>query len=221
MRLITKSWKKYLSEELEKPYMKDIEEFLLSEKKNWKIIYPQSDDILNALNYCDFDDVKVVILWQDPYHGEWQAHWMSFSVQDWVRVPPSLKNIYKEIEGELRIEKNKENWNLEWRAKQWVLLLNSVLTVEAWKPASHSKIWWQQFTDTIIRTISQEKRWVVFLLWWAFSIWKQELLDGKKHLILTSPHPSPLSVYKWFYGNMHFKKCNEYLEKNNKSIIRW
>lgn len=221
---LPKSWQKHLASECSKSYMQDIQDFLITEKKAWKTVYPKSEDIFNALKYCSFEDTKVVILGQDPYHGPGQAHGLSFSVSNWVKLPPSLKNIYKEIESEwfLREDGGKQvSWNLEPWAKQWVLLLNSVLTVEASKPASHSKIWWQNFTDTIIETISNEKKWVVFLLWWAFAISKQKLIDSEKHLVLTSPHPSPFSVYKWFYGNNHFIDTNRYLETNWKAPIKW
>ncbi len=218
---IEKSWLKYLGLEFEKQYMKDIKKFLKNEIQSWKIIYPHPKDIFNALNSCSFDDTKVVILGQDPYHGPWQAHGLSFSVQQWVKVPPSLQNIYKELEDEFGIRKDFSNGNLEAWAQQWVLLLNSVLTVEAGSPASHSKIGWQQFTDTIIETLSREKSWLVFLLWGAYAIGKKDLIDPQKHLILTSPHPSPFSVHKWFFWNMHFLECNEYLQEQNKKEIIW
>jgi uracil-DNA glycosylase len=171
--------------------------------------------------------VKVVIIGQDPYHGADQAHGLSFSVPEWVKIPPSLRNIFKELEKEWFSSPSRNGDRVEtsgslvpW-ARQWVLLLNSVLTVEAWRPASHSKIWWQNFTDEIIKIISAEKKWVVFLLWWAFAIWKQELIDSEKHLILTSPHPSPFSAYKWFFWNMHFLETNKYLKQLWKSEIKW
>jgi uracil-DNA glycosylase len=201
--------------------MKEIKSFLVSEISKWKVIYPNPRDIFNALNYCKFEDTKVVIIGQDPYHGPNQAHWLSFSVRDSVKVPPSLQNIYKELEDEFWIKKDFSNGNLENWTKQWVLLLNSVLSVEAWSPASHSKIWWQNFTDEIIKVVSSEKSWVVFLLWWAFAIGKKDLVDSTKHLVLTSPHPSPFSVHKWFFGNMHFLETNEYLEQNWKEWINW
>ena len=221
------SWQSNIWEEFQKSYMKNIASFICQETKTWKTIYPKVEDIFNALKYTNFKDAKVVILGQDPYHGAWQAHGLSFSVLDWVNIPPSLRNIYKELENECFL-KYKDWWrsndvsgNLEHWAKQWVLLLNSVLTVEVWKPASHSKIWWQKFTDTIIKTISKEKEWVVFLLWWAYAIGKQEFIDEEKHLVLTSPHPSPFSAYKWFHWNNHFIKCNSYLEEKWDSKIEW
>lgn len=227
MLQLPKSWLPHIWEELKKDYMKDIDSFFREEIKAWKTIYPDSKNIFNAFKYTDFEKIHVVILGQDPYHGAWQAHGLSFSVLDWVKVPPSLKNIYKEIESQgFPSPSRRGGWgevsgNLETWARQWVLLLNSVLTVEAWKPASHSKIWWQQFTDTVIKTISDKKKWVVFLLWWAFAIGKQELINTDKHLVLTSPHPSPFSVYKWFYGNMHFLETNKYLQENWKKEIIW
>jgi len=201
--------------------LKDIKQFLVSEISSGKQIYPHPKDIFSAFNYTSFGDLKVVIIGQDPYHGPWQAHGLSFSVPKWIKVPPSLKNIYKELEDEFWEKMDFKNGNLEPWTKQWVLLLNSVLTVESWQPASHSKIWWQNFTDEVIKTISDKKDWIVFLLWWAFAIWKNKLIDQKKHLVLTSPHPSPFSVHKWFFWNMHFLETNEYLEENWKSIIDW
>lgn len=218
---LNKSWLDILEQELEKDYMKDIKSFLKKEIESWKVIYPHPKDIFNALNSLDFQDVKVVILGQDPYHWEWQAHGLSFSVREWVKVPPSLRNIYKEIESDLWIVKDKTYWNLEKWTKDWVLLLNAALTVEAWKPASHSKIWWHDFTDTIIKSISDKREWVVFLLWGAFAQSKLDLIDSSKHLILQSSHPSPFSSHRWFFGCKHFSKANEYLIKNNIKQINW
>ncbi len=215
------SWLKYLKWEFKKPYFKEIKTFLEKEIKNWKTIYPHPKNIFNALNTTSFDDVKVVILGQDPYHWVNQAHWLSFSVPNWVTPPPSLKNIYKEIENDLKIKKDFTNWNLTSWAKEGVLLLNAILTVEAKKPASHSKIWWQNFTDKIIKTISKEKKWVIFLLWWNFAKQKELLIDSDKHYILKAPHPSPFSAYSWFFWCKHFSKTNKILEKNWKQKINW
>ncbi len=195
--------------------MKDIKSFLADQIEAWKIIYPHPRNIFNALNTTNFDDIKVVILGQDPYHWPGQAHGLSFSVQEGVRVPPSLKNIYKEI----WVERN--SWDLTAWAEQWVLLLNAILTVEKWQPASHSKIWWWEFTDEIIRQISQKREWVVFLLWWAFAGAKKELIAPDKHFILTAPHPSPFSAHKWFFWCWHFSKTNEYLKTRWESEIKW
>ena len=214
------SWLKYLENEFEKDYMKNIKLFLENEIKNGKIIYPNPKNIFNSLNTTKFDDVEVVILWQDPYHWENQAHWLSFSVQDWVKMPPSLKNIYKEIEEDLW-KKQPNSWDLTRWANSWVLLLNAILTVEKWNPASHSNIWWQNFTDEIIKIISKEKSWVVFLLWWSFAQSKENLIDKSKHFILKAPHPSPFSVYRWFYWCKHFSKTNEILKNLWKKEIDW
>ena len=164
----TISWSIYLNSELDKPYMKNIWSFLEGVIKAWKTIYPDSQNIFNALNTTSIDDVKVVILWQDPYHWVNQAHWLSFSVQEWVKSPPSLKNIFKEIKEDIWTP-IPESWDLSKWANQGVLLLNSILSVEVSKPASHSKIWWQDFTDEIIKTISKERNGVIFLLWWAYA----------------------------------------------------
>lgn len=225
---LSKSWLNILESEFEKDYFKNIENFLRKEKLAWKIIYPKNENIFQALNLLDFEDVKVVILWQDPYHWYGQAHWLSFSVPDWVKTPPSLKNIYKEIESDcphLTSPKgrwiNERSWNLTNWEENWVLLLNSVLTVEKSKPASHSKIWWQNFTDEIIKKISEKRENIVFILWWAFAQSKESLISSDKHLILKSPHPSPFSVHKWFFGCKHFSKANNYLKSNWIKEINW
>ncbi len=218
---LNNSWLEYLKLECEKTYFKEIKSFLKKEIKSWKTIYPHPKNIFNALNTTSFNDIKVVILGQDPYHQPNQAHWLSFSVQELVKLPPSLKNIYKEIESDLKIKKNFNNWNLSSWAKSGVLLLNAILTVEASKPASHSKIWWNRFTDKIIKIISKEKTWVVFLLWWNFAKQKEDLIDNKKHYILKSPHPSPFSAYSWFFWSKHFSKTNKILEKDWKEKINW
>ncbi len=218
---LNNSWLQILEKEFEKPYMREIKKFLESEIKAGKTIYPHPKNIFNALESTDFENVKVVLLWQDPYHWEGQAHWLSFSVPEWVKTPPSLKNIYKEIESDLEIKKDFISWNLESWAKQWVLLLNAVLTVEASMPASHWKIWWQNFTDEIIRQVSDKKENIVFLLWWAFAQTKKPLIDEKKHLILETTHPSPFSAYRGFLGSKVFSKTNDYLEKYWKWKIDW
>ena len=214
------SWKNKLKDEFKKPYFKKIEDFLDSEKKAWKIIYPKSENIFNALNKTPFENIKVVIIWQDPYHGENQAHGLCFSVSDWIRQPPSLKNIFKEIYNDLWID-YPESWNLIRWSEQWVLLLNSILTVEAWKPASHSKLGWQNFTDEIIKIISKEKVWVIFLLWWAFAQKKKSLIDESKHFLLETTHPSPFSAYRWFLGSKCFSKTNIILKSEWKKEINW
>lgn len=221
---LDKSWLVFLEEEFKKPYMKDIRSFLENQIKLWKTPYPHPKNIFNALNTTKFEELSVVILWQDPYHWENQAHWLSFSVQKWVKRPPSLRNIFKEIENDLW-RKSKidiwENWDLSYWAENWVLLLNAILTVEASKPASHSKIWWEKFTDKIIETISNKKENIVFLLWWSFAQSKKYLIDTKKHYILESAHPSPLSAHRWFFWSKHFSKTNDFLKSKGKKEIDW
>jgi uracil-DNA glycosylase len=218
---LEKSWLKYLKWEFKKEYFIKIKTFLIKETEIWKTIYPKSQNIFNTLNSTSLDEVKVVIIGQDPYHGEKQAHGLSFSVQDWIKIPPSLKNIYKEIEDDLWIKKDFNNWNLTSWAKQWVLLLNAFLTVEADKPASHSTIWWENFTDKIIETLNKEKSWIIFLLWWAFAQKKESLIDKDKHYIVKTTHPSPFSAYKWFLWSKCFSKTNQILESEWKEKIKW
>lgn len=213
---LNNDWEKYLKNELEKEYFKKIEDFLNTQIKLEKTIYPKKEDIFSVFNKLKLKEIKVVIIWQDPYHWEKQAHWLSFSVQKWIKIPPSLRNIFKEIwkEGE-------QNWNLEYLVKQWVFLLNSILTVEKAKPASHSKIWWETFTNMVIKSISKEKKWVIFLLWWAFAQKKKVLIDEKKHYILETTHPSPFSSYRWFLWSNCFIKTNEILKKLWEKEIDW
>lgn len=215
------SWKKLLSEEFKKPYFSEIQSFLKTEIEAGKVLYPQQKNIFTAFNATPVDTLKVVILGQDPYHGEWQAHGLSFSVKDGVRVPPSLRNIYKELKFEYPDFEIPESGNLLHWARQWVLMINSILTVEASKPASHSKIGWANFTDSVIKKISDSQNWIIFVLWGNFSIWKKVLIDTDKHFILESSHPSPFSAHRGFLGNGHFKKINEILRKEWKEEIKW
>lgn len=203
-----------------KPYFLTLKEQLVEEKKQYTI-YPPAKDIFAAFDITPLDNVKVVLLWQDPYHGPWQAMWLSFSVPDDVPLPPSLKNIYKEIESDIGSIAKENSWNLTHRAEQWVLLLNAFLTVRAWQPASHQKLWWEYFTDAIIKHISDTQTNVVFLLRWNFARSKQHLIDQNKHLILQTVHPSPFSVHNGFFGCKHFTKTNEYLKEHWKSQIVW
>jgi uracil-DNA glycosylase len=174
-------------------------------------VYPKWSDIFNAFNLTPFDKVRVVILGQDPYHGEWEAHGLCFSVQDWVKLPPSLKNIFKELSTDIGMPiPNK--WNLTHRAEQWVFLLNASLTVMKDTPNSHKDIWWHTFTDAVIKSISDKKDGVIFLLRWAFAQKKKELIDTSRHTVLEAPHPSPFSVHKWFFWCKHFSKVNEILQ---------
>lgn len=212
------SRKTVLADEFTQSYFAHIKELLLQEKQAGHIIYPKWSDIFNAFNLTPFDKVKVVILWQDPYHGEWEAHGLCFSVQDGVRQPPSLKNIFKEIQDDLGITPP-VSWNLTKRAEQWVLLLNASLTVRKDQPNSHKDIGRHRFTDAVIKTISDKKEWVIFLLRWAFAQKKKELIDTSRHIVLECPHPSPFSVHKWFFGCKHFSKVNEILQSKEQQKI--
>lgn len=217
---IEHSWKEKLNIEFQKDYFIKIKEFLLNEKSKGNVIYPKWKNIFKSFDMLPFDKVKVVILWQDPYHGEGQAHGLSFSVPEWIKQPPSLKNIFKELHSDIGMT-IPEHWNLEKWAKQGVLLLNAILTVQASSPASHSKIGWEIFTDAVIKKLSNEREWIVFLLWWAFAQSKKKLIDTDKHYILETTHPSPLSAYRGFLGSKHFSKTNEILEKIGKEKIDW
>ncbi len=217
---IEQSWKKMLNKEFQSDYFLEIKNFLLTEKLNWKNIYPIWKNIFKAFDMVPFDKVKVVILGQDPYHGKGQAHGLSFSVPEGINPPPSLKNIFKELYSDLGIPIPKHG-NLEKWAKQWVLLLNAILTVEASSPASHSKIGWETFTDAIIKKLSDERDGIVFLLWGTFAQTKKNLIDTKKHYILETTHPSPFSAYRGFLGSKHFSKTNNILKKLGKTEIDW
>ncbi|MBL7750070.1 MAG: uracil-DNA glycosylase [Chitinophagaceae bacterium] len=214
------SWKQALHAEFDKPYFKQIVLHIKTEKGQGKTIYPPGSKIFHAFDQTPIDQVKVVILGQDPYHGAGQAHGLSFSVPNGVPPPPSLINIFKEIQSDIGVEPPRHG-NLEHWAKQGVLLLNASLTVRAGEPMSHSKIGWAIFTDTVIKTISEKKKHVVFLLWGKFAREKKILIDTSKHLVLESAHPSPLSAHNGFFGNRHFSKANEYLVKNRIEPIDW
>lgn len=216
---IEKTWKDALESEFEKPYFASLVRFLHSEKAEGKTIYPSGNHIFKAFELTPLNEVKVVILGQDPYHGPGQAMGLSFSVPDGVPAPPSLKNIFKEIETDLGVEMSGKH-NLEDWARQGVLLLNAILTVEGGKAASHSKIGWEQFTDAAIRTISEKCNGVVFMLWGNFARSKAELIDSSRHLILQAAHPSPLARGA-FFGSRHFSKANSYLASIGKSEINW
>lgn len=214
------SWKKELQAEFEKPYFGDLTAFVKSQYKN-HTCYPTGDNIFAAFDYCPFDEVKVVILGQDPYHGKDQANGLCFSVQDAMPMPPSLINIFKELETDIRRPFPKTG-NLERWAQQGVLLLNTTLTVRAHQPGSHQKKGWEKFTDAVIRKISEDKNDVVFLLWGGFAKKKQSLIDAEKHQVFTSGHPSPLSANRgYWFGNKHFSKTNAYLEAMGKERVDW
>lgn len=217
---IADSWKEVLQQEFDKPYFHNIIHFLKAEKQAGKTIYPPGQLIFNAFNTIPFEKVKVVLLGQDPYHNPGQAHGLSFSVPLGVAPPPSLVNMFKEIESDLGIPRPNHG-NLEKWAHQGVLLLNASLTVEQHAANSHSKIGWHQFTDAVIHTLSQQREKLVFLLWGSFAKSKMELIDTKKHCVLTAAHPSPLSAHNGFFGCRHFSKTNEWLVKNDVTPIDW
>ena len=216
---IEESWKAVLSDEFNKDYFLKLKQFLLDEKKR-PAIYPNGKDIFNAFNYTPFAKVKVVILGQDPYHGNGQAHGLSFSVPKGIKPPPSLKNIFKELHGDLNFEIPNHGDLTTW-AQQGVLLLNATLTVRAKQAASHQKKGWEQFTNRVIKEISDKKEGVVFLLWGRFAQDKKVLIDSTRHHILTAPHPSPFSAHSGFFGCKHFSKTNYLLSQQNQDSINW
>ncbi len=212
------SWKAVLQEEMEAAYFLKLMQFLETEKSKNKIIYPAEKDIFNAFQYTPFEQVKVVLLGQDPYHGFGQAHGLCFSVQDGVKIPPSLRNIYKELHQDIGKE-IPTNGNLTHWAKQGILMLNTTLTVEENKPMSHANMGWEKFTNAIIRKISEQKKGILFLLWGKHAQSKIPLIDTTKHIILQAAHPSPLSAYQGFFGCKHFSKTNRYLQQQGQDPI--
>jgi len=215
------SWLHVLEQEFDKDYMVKLREFLKNEKQAGFKIYPKGGDIFNAFNTTPFDQVKVVILGQDPYHGENQAHGLSFSVQKGVTIPPSLRNIYKELSTDIPGFVTPNHGDLTEWAEQGVLLLNASLTVRANTAGSHQKKGWEEFTDQVIKTISDKKEGIVFILWGAFAQAKAELIDQKRHFIIRSPHPSPFSADRGFFGSKPFSKTNEILIKEGQEPVNW
>ncbi|MCB1691910.1 MAG: uracil-DNA glycosylase [Pseudomonadales bacterium] len=216
------SWLEWLREEFAKPYMVQLREFLVAEKQKGKVIFPHGHEYFHALDSTPFDEVKVVILGQDPYHGPGQAHGLCFSVREGVRPPPSLVNIFKEIESDLGVAPGHfKHGCLDQWAKQGVLLLNAVLTVEQHKAASHQGRGWETFTDKVIEVLSREREHIVFMLWGSYAQKKGQVIDTSKHLVLKAPHPSPLSAHRGFFGCRHFSKCNEYLLAHGERPIDW
>lgn len=213
-------WKTVLQGEFSKPYFEQIVRTLKAQKAAGTLIYPSGSLIFSAFEKTSFDEVRVVILGQDPYHNPGQAHGLSFSVPDGVKPPPSLINIFKEIQSDLGLT-IPQTGNLEPWAKQGVLLLNASLTVEAHKANSHSQIGWYHFTDAVIKEISENKDHVVFMLWGKFAQAKETLIDTQKHLVLKSAHPSPLSAHNGFWGNHHFSKANKWLQEHGEQVINW
>ena len=216
---IASTWKSLLSEEFDKPYFRELTAFVKNEYKS-QTIYPRGLDIFKAFDRCDFDNVKVVIIGQDPYHGPGQANGLCFSVCEGMRFPPSLLNIFKEIRDDLG-KPIPASGDLERWAKQGELLLNAKLTVKAKSPGSHQNRGWETFTDAVIKKISDEKEGIVFLLWGAYAQKKGEIIDRTKHLVLMSAHPSPFSADRGFFGCKHFSKANAYLKSKGKQEIDW
>ncbi len=216
---IESSWNNILQPEFEKEYFKTLTGFVKSEYSSCTI-YPPGNLIFNAFDQCPFDNVKVVILGQDPYHEPGQAHGLCFSVNDGIMFPPSLQNIFKEIESDLNIPAPKSGNLTRW-AKQGVLLLNATLTVRAHQAGSHQHKGWETFTDAVIHQIAEKKEHVVFILWGSYAQKKGEFISPQKHLVLKSPHPSPLSAHRGFFGNKHFSTANDYLKQTGQEPIHW
>lgn len=214
------TWQTLLAAEKQQPYFQEILQFLSTERAAGKTIYPPAKDVFNALKFTPFEQVRVVILGQDPYHGPGQAHGLCFSVLPGVIPPPSLKNIFRELHDDVGIPIPKNGCLEKW-ARQGVLLLNTVLTVEAGKPQSHAHIGWETFTDKIIRVLNTEKEGVIFLLWGSPAQRKGQLIDARRHHILKTVHPSPLSAHRGFFGCKHFSKTNQLLRQMNKPEVNW
>jgi len=219
MAAISNDWAEKISVEYKKPYYRELFNFIREEYSK-VVVYPPSEDIFNAMHLTPLSKVKCVILGQDPYHGPGQAHGLCFSVKPDVKIPPSLENIYKELHDDIGFSIPNHGYLEEW-AKQGVLLLNTVLTVQAHRAFSHRGKGWEQFTDAIIRTVNEVDRPIVFLLWGKPAQEKKALLNNPKHLILEAPHPSPLSAYRGFFGCRHFSKANDFLMKNGETPIDW
>tara|TARA_X000001036_G_scaffold414127_1_gene429061 strand:- start:4 stop:687 length:684 start_codon:yes stop_codon:yes gene_type:complete len=219
---LERSWLTRLQSEFDAPYMQNLRRFLHEQKETCKIIYPRGDEWFNALNTTPFDQVKVVILGQDPYHGPNQAHGLCFSVREGVQLPPSLINIYREIESDLGLtEGHFPHGCLTGWAEQGVLLLNSVLTVEHKQAASHAGKGWEIFTDRIVSLLATQRESVVFILWGSYAQKKGSMIDTGRHLVLKAPHPSPLSAHRGFFGCKHFSQCDEYLAAHGQTPIDW
>jgi uracil-DNA glycosylase len=217
---LDQNWLDVIGGEFDQPYMKNLKKFLLQEKTAGRVIYPKGADIFNALNITPFEKVEVVILGQDPYHGPGQAHGLAFSVRAGIALPPSLVNIYKEIESEFAVKMPRQGDLTGW-AKQGVLLLNATLTVQATLAGSHQGRGWETFTDAVIRALNDRGRHIVFMLWGSYAQKKGAFIDRKKHLVLEAPHPSPLSAHRGFLGCGHFKKANDYLRQHERKAVDW
>lgn len=217
---LDQSWLDVIGEEFGRPYMAKLKQFLADEKARGAIIYPNGSEIFNAMNVTAFQDIRCVIIGQDPYHGEGQAHGLCFSVREGVPLPPSLRNIYKEIAAEYGVQMPRTGELTGW-ARQGVLLLNATLTVQQAAAGSHQKRGWEEFTDAVIRAVSERHEHVVFMLWGSYAQKKGAIIDRSRHLVLESAHPSPLSAHRGFLGNGHFKKANEYLQRQGRGAIDW
>lgn len=213
-------WKMALIEEFEKPYMTELRSFLKKELDNKKKIYPKPSEYFAAFNTTPIEDVRVVIIGQDPYHGPGQAHGLSFSVREGVALPPSLQNIYKELQSDLGVDAPRSGDLTPW-AQQGVLLLNATLSVEASKAGSHQKKGWEEFTDRAIEVLNEDGDGIAFVLWGAYAQKKGEKIDRDRHLVLQSPHPSPLSAHRGFFGSKPFSQINTYLQERGEDPIRW
>ncbi len=220
LKNVHKNWGSFFHEEASKDYFKSLIERINDDIRTEKIIYPEYNNIFKCFE-DDIEKISVIILGQDPYHGENQANGLAFSVNKNIKVPPSLRNIFKEIESQFNISMDYKNGDLTYLKEQGVLLLNSVLTVEKSKPGSHKNIGWEIFSDNVIKYLSNNFDKKIFILWGNFSISKAKIIDQNKHIVLTSPHPSPLSAYQGFWGNNHFKMVNKFLSENNKKPIIW
>lgn len=219
---IEQSWKQILSPEWNEPYFELLTDFVRNEyRMNPSTTFPPPAQIFAAFDSCPFDKVKVVILGQDPYHGPGQANGLCFSVNRGIQAPPSLINIFKEIQTDFNLPAPPADTDLSRWARQGVLLLNSTLTVEAHKPTSHQGRGWERFTDNVIRALNQHRKGLVFILWGSYAIKKGSFIDRNKHLVITSPHPSPLSAYRGFFGSRPFSRANEYLKQQNLAPIDW
>jgi uracil-DNA glycosylase len=218
---LTESWKPVLQSELDKPYFKELVLFLKQQQAAGKSIFPPDPQIFSAFDCTSFNDTRVVIIGQDPYHGTMQAHGLCFSVNKGVKVPPSLKNIYKELKTDIEGFNIPVHGDLSHWAKQGVLLLNATLTVEKDKAGSHHGKGWEEFTDAVIKALSNQKKHVVFILWGKFAQSKAHLIDASKHLVLMAAHPSPFSAYNGFFGCKHFSQTNQYLKQHHLPVVNW
>ena len=216
---IHSSRKNFIDSQSTQSYFVNLQKNISLAYSSSKTIFPTQDNVYKAYELTNLENIKVVILWQDPYHGPWQAHGLAFSVPEWITLPPSLRNIYKELDDDLW-EVVSNRGDLTERAKQWVFLLNSFLTVEEGQAWSHKDLGWEQFTDATIKYISDNKTWIVFLLWWNYARSKKKLIDQDIHLILETSHPSPLSSYRGFLWSKHFSKTNTFLSEQGKEMIQ-